>query len=219
MNEEHPDESLELYALGALDRDEARAVDEHVASCAQCSRRLGDAERAVVALDELAVPVFEPPAELANRIAESSRRVVPLAPRTRPNLARWSALAACIAVAAIGVTGTNEVLRDRATIASDDRAFSAIAVSHFAHTTFTNVVPDAPTAKVLWGKSPHWLYVIVDSTACECDVIATTAQGERDFGAPSPRGATATLFVPDADGVTRVELRRGATVLSAARHP
>jgi hypothetical protein len=219
MNDEHPDDNLELYALGALDRDEARAVDDHVATCSQCARRLGEAERAVVSLDALTVPMFEPPAELATRIAASSRTVVPLVPRPRLNVARWGALAACIAVVAIGVTGTREVTQDRATIAADDRAFSAIAVSHFAHTTFTKLVPDAPTAKVLWGKSPHWLYVIVDSPSCACDVIATTAMGERDLGAPNPRGATATLFVPEADGVAQVELRRGATVLSTAKHP
>jgi hypothetical protein len=132
---------------------------------------------------------------------------------------RWGTLAASLALVAIGVTGTNEVLRDRATIASDDRAFSAIAVSHFAHTTFTKVVPNAPTAKVLWGKTPHWLYVIVDSPACDCSVVGTTGSGERDLGTPSTRGATATLFVPDGDGVTRIELRRGASVLSTARHP
>jgi hypothetical protein len=219
MNDEHPDDALELYALGALDRDEARAVDEHVARCVRCSRRLGEAERTIVALDELTVPVFEPPAELASRIATSARAVVPLVPRPTWNLARWGTLAACLAVAAVGVTGTSEVVRDRATIASDDRALSAIAVSHFAHTTFTKNVVDAPTAKVLWGKSPHWLYVIVDSAACACDVVATTAQGERDYGVPSVRGATATLFVPDADGVTQVQLRRGTSVLSTAHHP
>jgi hypothetical protein len=219
MNDEHFDEDLELYALGALDRAQAQAVEDHTAGCAECSRRLGEAERTVASLDALTVPLFEPPAELGARIASSARSVVPLRPRRRPNLVRWGTLAACFAVAAAGVTGTREVVQDRATIAGDDRAFSAIAASHFAHTTFTKTAPDAPTAKVLWGKNPQWLYVIVDSRSCACDVVARTADGERDLGAPEPRGATATLFVDSLPGVTSVELRTGARVIATAQHP
>jgi anti-sigma factor RsiW len=219
MNDEHFDEDLELYALGALDRDEAQAVEAHAAVCAECSRRLGEAERAVASLDELTVPIFEPPAELGERIASAARTVVPLRPRRPLSVARWGTLAACFLVAAAGITGTREVARDRATIASDDRAFSAIAASHFAHTTFTKTVPGAPTAKVLWGKNPQWLYVIVDSRACACNVVARTAAGERDLGAPEPRDATATLFVDNLPGVTSVELRSGTRVIATAQHP
>ena len=162
----------------------------------------------MASLDALTVPLFEPPAELDARIASSARSVVPLRSRRRPNLVRWGTLAACFAVAAAGVTGTREVVQDRATIAGDDRAFSAIAVSHFLHTTLTKTVADAPTAKVLWGKTPHWLYVIVDSPACDCNVVGITATGERDLGTPAVRDNTSTLFVPDAPDVTRIELRR-----------
>lgn len=219
MNDEHFDEDLELYALGGLDRAQAQAVEEHAAGCAECSRRLGEAEQTVASLDALTVPLFEPPAELGSRIANSARNVVPLRPRRWPDFARWGTLAACFAVAAVGITGTHEVLQDRATIAGDDRAFSAIAASHFAHTTLTKIAPDAPTAKVLWGKNPQWLYVIVDSPTCTCDVVAQTAAGERDLGAPESRGATATLFVDSLPGVTSVELRNGARVIATAKHP
>jgi hypothetical protein len=218
MKDQHMGESIELYALGALDRDEARGVEAHAEECAECSALLGAAERTIASLDALTVPMLEAPPELGQRIAASARVVVPLRPR-RPNVARWSALAAGLLVAAVGVTGTREIANDRSTIAADDQAFASIAVSHFTHTTFTKSVPQAPTAKVLWGKSPHWLYVIVDSTACNCDVVALTPAGERDLGTPAARGNTATLFVPDEPSVNQVELRSGSVVLSTARRP
>jgi hypothetical protein len=218
MKDEHMGEAIELYALGALGRDEAREVEDHAAVCADCSRLLGEAERTVFALDELTVPQLEAPPELAARIAASSRVVVPLRSR-RPNVARWGALAAGLLIAGFGATATREIRSDRATIAADDRAFSAIAVSHFLHTTFTKRVPDAPTAKVLWGKTPQWFYVIVDSASCNCNVVEITPQGERDLGPPAPRGNTATLFVADAPEAKGLELRSGTTVLAAVRRP
>ena len=167
MKDEHMGEAIELYALGALDRDEAREVEDHAAVCADCSRLL----------------------------------------------------AAGLLIAGFGATATREIRSDRATIAADDRAFSAIAVSHFLHTTFTKRVPDAPTAKVLWGKTPQWFYVIVDSASCNCNVVEITPQGERDLGPPAPRGNTATLFVADAPEAKGLELRSGTTVLAAVRRP
>lgn len=219
MKDQHMGETLELYALGALDPDEARGVESHVATCDECARLLGEAERAVTALDALSVPRLEAPPELGDRIAASSRVVVPLRARRSPNVARWGALAASLLVAGVGFSATHEIVNDRAMIASDDRAFSAIAVSHFLHTTLTKTVADAPTAKVLWGKTPHWLYVIVDSPACDCNVVGITPVGERDLGVPAVRDNTATLFVPDAPDVTRIELRRGTQTLSSAQHP
>jgi Putative zinc-finger len=219
MKDQHMGDNLELYALGVLDRDEARGVESHVATCPDCARLLGEAERTVASLDALSVPRLEAPPELAARIAASSRVVTPLRARRPVNVARWGALAAGLLVAGVGFTGTHEIVNDRATIASDDRAFSAIAVSHFLHTTLTKTVADAPTAKVLWGKTPHWLYVIVDSPACDCNVVGITAAGERDLGTPAVRGNTATLFVPDAPDVARIELRRDGKTLSSAQHP
>jgi hypothetical protein len=218
MNEQHLGDSIELYALGALDRDEARAVEAHAEGCAACAALLAQAERTITTLDALTVPRLEPPAELGRRIAASGRVVVPL--RSRPsNVARWGALAAALLLGVVGVIGTREIAKDSATIGADDQALSAIAASHFSHTTFTKNVPQAPVAKVLWGKTPQWLYVIVDAPACNCHVVEIFPDGEHDLGSPIPRGNTATLFVSDAPRVTRVELRSDTQVLATARRP
>jgi anti-sigma-K factor RskA len=223
MNDDHKDDAIALFALGALDRDEARAVDEHAATCERCARLLADAEGTVTALTDLTVPAFEPPAELAARLAASARAARVLAPRRAPersrNLRQFGTLAASIVLVATGLFGGSQIANDRATIASDDRAFAAIAVSHFAHATFTKQTADAPTVKALWGKAPQWIYVIVDSAGCACTIVARTASGERDLGTPEPRGATATLFVPDGKGVTGLEVRAGSRTLATSQRP
>ena len=57
MTNGHPtrEEDFDLYALGALDPDEKRAMASHVASCADCARRLAEA-RGRVLLVGLATP-------------------------------------------------------------------------------------------------------------------------------------------------------------------
>jgi anti-sigma-K factor RskA len=67
MNEQHVDELLEAYALGALEPDEARAVEAHLAGCARC-RALADAARETAAALAYAAPLFDPPASLRARV-------------------------------------------------------------------------------------------------------------------------------------------------------
>ncbi|MBV8196715.1 MAG: zf-HC2 domain-containing protein, partial [Candidatus Eremiobacteraeota bacterium] len=46
----HIGDDAELYAAGALTRDEHAAVDAHIAQCPDCLRRVGEAEETVLAL-------------------------------------------------------------------------------------------------------------------------------------------------------------------------
>lgn len=57
----HPtrEEDFDLYALGALDVDEKRTIESHLASCAACARNLAEA-RGRIAVIGLAVPAVEP---------------------------------------------------------------------------------------------------------------------------------------------------------------
>jgi anti-sigma-K factor RskA len=217
----HLGDRAELYALGMLDAAEADEVNAHAARCADCARLVGAAERAVTTLDVATMPDVSAALELRRRIAAIGgaapiplRRATFLETRT---FANWGGLAAALLVAIVGgVAGSRNVIHLNDVLRQDDVSLAVIANSHFKHATLTKVDPSAPTAKVLWGTSKRWVYVIVDSPVCACRVIAFTAAGERDLGAPLARGATAVLFADNLPAVQRIELRRTAVVVENA---
>jgi hypothetical protein len=218
----HVDDLAELFALGMLERDEAEFVTNHAATCGRCSLQLGLAEAAVVALVEATVPEAAAPEDLGARIRASAgirarpREVERAVPRRNAFLA-YGALAAAL-VFAVGTGFEVRAISDmRRAAAQNDVALVALVNSHFTHQTFAKAVPSAPTAKVLLGRSPHWLYVIVDSPACRCRVFATTASGIRDLGEPIPHRHASTLFVPDVAALSRLDLREDGRVVSTAR--
>ena len=97
---------LSLAALGTLDPAEAQALEQHLASCADCSAELEEWRDTSAALAYAAAPVAPSPAVRA-RVLESIRaeaqdgkhNVVPLArPRkSQPATAGWSRAAQAIA--------------------------------------------------------------------------------------------------------------------------
>ena len=90
------------YALDALDFDEARRYEDHLATCDICREELAQLSGAAGAL-AFAVESPVPPETLRLRILEAARaerpNVVPLRPRW---IAATTAVAAVAAVAAIG---------------------------------------------------------------------------------------------------------------------
>ncbi|MDF3043041.1 MAG: putative transrane anti-sigma factor [Thermomicrobiales bacterium] len=70
---------LEAYALGVLEPDERRAVEQHLATCADC-RRLADDLAATVDLLPLALAAaspIRPPADLKNRVIHATQASSP----------------------------------------------------------------------------------------------------------------------------------------------
>jgi anti-sigma factor RsiW len=102
------------YALDALEPEEARGYEEHLAGCERCREELASLQGAAGAL-AYAAPPARPPEELRGRILAAARAerpdVVPLRPRswTRP-LAVVAAVAAC---AAVGLAVWNVSLHNR----------------------------------------------------------------------------------------------------------
>jgi anti-sigma-K factor RskA len=102
------------YALDALEPDEARGYEEHLAGCERCREELASLQGAAGAL-AYAAPPARPPEELRGRILAAARaerpNVVPLRPRswTRP-LAVVAAVAAC---AVVGLAVWNVSLHNR----------------------------------------------------------------------------------------------------------
>ena len=72
----HIDDLVAGYVLGALETDEAAAVDAHVRTCSSCERSLADAQRTVGMLP-FVVPMQKPPIDskvaLFARVAHSRR--------------------------------------------------------------------------------------------------------------------------------------------------
>src|SRR5262249_56541165 len=93
------------YALDALDHDEEREFEEHLAGCERCREELAGLREAAASL-AYATPGPAPPPALKERILDQARaerpNVVSL-PRRRSWTAPLAAAAAVAAAAAIGL--------------------------------------------------------------------------------------------------------------------
>jgi len=115
MEHQEYQELLALHALDALDASEARVLEEHLGTCADCRAEMIELRDGAALLAHAATPA-EPSAEVRNRILSSVRaqreeaqspsapsaRVVPLQPRATRNI--WTIglrLAAAIAFVAL----------------------------------------------------------------------------------------------------------------------
>ncbi len=212
----HLGERVELHALGALEPHERLQVEAHVAGCAPCARALAAAEATVAALDDAFVRQSEPPARLAARLGASAKaNPASAAPRFAARRARmrsrFYATAATLLIAvgagggALVERGLSDVAKAR-DAASDSAVLATLATSHFNHATLVARAPSTPVAKVLYARDGAWLYLIIDSAACACRVVARTATGARDLGAPAVRGTTSTLFARGAGRPQSIEL-------------
>jgi anti-sigma-K factor RskA len=117
---EHVDELIAAHALGALDSDEERRVEQHLAECERCRLELRQFEAVAGALAYTAPPAVPPP-DLRDRILASVEPVVPAAPRAAPEprsrFAWWPRVAAVatpvLAVAVVALLAWNFSLRDQ----------------------------------------------------------------------------------------------------------
>jgi anti-sigma-K factor RskA len=82
----HPtrEEDFDLYALNALEGDERQAIEVHVASCAECTRKLADA-RGRIALLAFAAPPVAPSPDVKQRLMRQVRAdIARTAPQESP---------------------------------------------------------------------------------------------------------------------------------------
>ncbi len=66
-------ELLDAYALGAVEKSEAQALERHISDCVRCWEELGEAQ-GTAALLALSAPRQEAPPGLRNRVLEQARR-------------------------------------------------------------------------------------------------------------------------------------------------
>ncbi|HYW29098.1 MAG TPA: anti-sigma factor [Gaiellales bacterium] len=116
---EHLDELIAAHALHALDAQDERRVDAHLAECERCRAQLREMQ-AVSAAIALSAPAAEPPAELRDRVMASIGPAVVSTVRDdeQPAGRRWawwprfSAVAVpVLAVAVVGLVIWNVSLR------------------------------------------------------------------------------------------------------------
>jgi anti-sigma factor RsiW len=146
------------YALDALDADDVREYEAHLARCERCRDELASLSVAAGAL-AYASDAPLPPPELRARILQEARRerpnVVPLRPRWAIPVAAAAAVAACAAIA-LGIwasTLSSKLDRRDAALARQERVAAILAQPGSHTTTFARgrlvVAPSGAAALVV----------------------------------------------------------------------
>ena len=162
-------DDLDAYALGVLDRDDARRFDEHVAACPDCRRLLDEARESAAAL-ALSVPMTSAGPAVRARVLDRAAvaDVSPIAEPRRMSTSRqmpnrgtpnrwWLAAAAVLVAALAGVSAwaadtqrridhlerDNESVRASATAQAGDLAAAQAAL---ADVTASNASVEATLA-------------------------------------------------------------------------
>ena len=130
------------YALDALDSEETRTYEEHLATCPECRQELAGLSRAAGAL-AYAVDSPAPPAALRGRILEAARaeraNVVPLRPRWTVAAKVVAAAAACAAIG-FGVWAASlsrSLEHERSAREQADRALAVLSDPNASRTALT----------------------------------------------------------------------------------
>ncbi len=105
-------DSIDAYAIGALDTDEARDLEQHVAGCADCARLLDETEETAAAL-ALSAPLVPAGPALKATVMASARTLGAVTPPARRVTAWWLATAAALVAALAGVSAWTAVMQSR----------------------------------------------------------------------------------------------------------
>jgi anti-sigma-K factor RskA len=195
------------YALDALDRQEEREFEEHLASCESCREELARLREAAASL-AYASAGAAPPAALRQRIIDQARAERPniaSLPRRRSWTAPLAAAAAVAAAAAIGLgiwgatrpSGSDAFAAVLATpgaklVPMGDRGALAVAPDGSAAIALT--APKAPAGKT------YEAWVIRDNTPERAGLVSgTSTRLEHPVG----KGAVVAVTLERAGGVDR----------------
>ncbi len=201
LRNEHLEEAAELYALGTLPDAERAAAEAHVAQCATCARRVGQAEETLAVL----VRPQTPSSQLDRRVRATFAR--------RSNVRAFYPLVAAALILAL-LPGALFWQRDRDLRASDAvnrQAVAAMIGSHFLHSQFVKVTPDAPPAKAIFARNGAWIYVI----AVTGRELTLTADGHV-LGKLSGTGNERAIFVEHPPATKSLVLTDGSRELALA---
>lgn len=179
----HLEDEAELYALGMLDSDERARVEDHLASCDACARRVARAETVIASLATL------PPIPTAVAKSRRSNGIYGAA---------IAIAAALFAGFAFGRTSAPQLY--------DDPVRATLVRSHFRHVALRAITKPGLDAKVLYGNDGAWVWVVIAQSDCRCTVIGFRGSAAVALGEPNPQGTTSELYVPNAQRFTRIVL-------------
>jgi anti-sigma-K factor RskA len=112
-------EHLDAWALGALDAEDARPLESHLAGCADCAA-VADAAREHAAMIAMAVPLAAASSTLKARVMASARALSDIG---RGGVSRWwRTVAAAAAAISIAALSWGAVMQMRAGDLRDDRS-------------------------------------------------------------------------------------------------
>jgi hypothetical protein len=187
----HLDDDAELYALGLTERERSAEIEAHIAECAACRARVIAAEAAAEALAATLPPV---PAAAARRTW-------------------WPALATAAAVVFAATTAVqgSASYTARAELARTDVALTAIASSHFGHTTLTS--ESGVVAKAIYARDGAWCYIVATGAPRGAHVVIRHGASTRDAGTLGG-GAPSTLFVSAPGRADEVSVVAGDRVIA-----
>jgi hypothetical protein len=185
----HLDDDAELYALGLTGSDRGAEIEAHLAACEECRARVAAAESVAASLAAALPPM------------PASAAVVPIASKRR-----WFAPLATAAALVFAATAAFEGSAAHAAsgqLAMTNTALTAIAGSHFAHTTLTGA--PGVIAKAIYARDGAWCYVVAENVPAGTHVVMHRGNVTRDLGALTG-SAPATLFVNGAGRVDRIDI-------------
>jgi anti-sigma-K factor RskA len=218
----HVDDRAALYALGALDENEAASVRAHVAACATCAQTVGASE-ADVALAASLEPRYEAPAALGSRIERllSGGEV-----RAIDGKRGWSASASpWLAVAAafiIGILPSAYFLRENWAM-HNAMAVQSAAVDRLASTSHRvaafhrmPAMPEGSSASVAYASGGEWYVIVVKDVSRTLGVAWMHDGRQTMLGQVVPHGDVAMLYLPKSHRMDQLALMDGAQVVAQA---
>jgi anti-sigma factor RsiW len=192
---EHLNDDAELYALGLTERERDAEIEAHLAECATCRERVVAAEAAAASLAATLPPV----------------------PAAAPRRASWwpgLATAAAVLFAFTTAYEGNAARTAGAEMQRTDVALSAIASSHFGHTTLTS--EQGVIAKAIYARDGAWCYVVASGAPRGAHVVLHRGAAAHDMGAMDP-GAPSTLFVKNPGQGDEITVVAGDRVIAHGR--
>ncbi|MFY9630165.1 MAG: zf-HC2 domain-containing protein [Candidatus Cybelea sp.] len=214
----HIDDRAALYALGAVDENEAATVRAHIAQCVACAQAVGAAE-ADVALAASLEPRYEAPAALRSRIERLLSGEAEAPRRWSFSQSPWLAVAAAFA---IGVLPSAYFLRENwamhNAMAVQSAAVDRLASSRHRVAAFHSMpaMPEGSSASVAYASGGEW-YVIVVKDVTRTLRVAWMHDGRQTMlGEVVPHGDVAMLYLPKSHRMDQLALMDGGQVVAQA---